>query len=227
MKLKDRVIVITGALGQLGSVVTKEVLREGGVVAAVDIQDSEIAGVGRTWRADLSSYPQTKEVLDAIAQHHGGIDGLVNIAGGFIWQTLEESRDLTEWGEMFSMNVMTCVHASKAVLPYLQQRSSGRIVNISAAGSIKAVRGMGAYAASKSGVARFTEALADELKNHRITVNAVLPSIIDTPRNRADMPDSDFNAWVTADEVAQTIGFLLSDAAAGVTGALLPVTGRV
>jgi NAD(P)-dependent dehydrogenase (short-subunit alcohol dehydrogenase family) len=86
---------------------------------------------------------------------------------------------------------------------------------------------MGAYAASKSGVARLTEALAEELKDKAITVNAVLPSIIDTAANRADMPKADFSRWVTPAQLAGVIVFLLSDRASAVTGALLPVTGRV
>ncbi|MFZ4608140.1 MAG: SDR family oxidoreductase, partial [Caulobacter sp.] len=102
----------------------------------------------------------------------------------------------------------------------------GRIVSVGAGGAVKAAAGMGAYAASKAGVHRLTESLAEELKG-RVTVNAVLPSIIDTPTNRADMPDADFAAWVTPDEVAQAILWLASDAASGVTGALLPVSGRV
>ncbi|NYT23473.1 SDR family NAD(P)-dependent oxidoreductase [Alcaligenaceae bacterium] len=227
MSLRDKVIVITGALGQLGGAVAKEVMRREGQVALVDTRHDPGAGAGRTWVVDLRSFPDVRDTMDDIARRFGGIDGLVNVAGGFTWQTLEDSTDLAEWEQMFSMNVMTCVNASKAALPHLLRRDAGRIVNVSAAGSIKAATGMGAYAASKSGVARFTEALADELKNRRITVNAVLPSIIDTPRNREDMPDGDFSAWVKADEVAQTIIFLLSDAAAGVTGSLIPVTGRV
>ncbi|GAA5237109.1 SDR family NAD(P)-dependent oxidoreductase [Verticiella sediminum] len=227
MELNEKVIVITGAFGQLGSAVARMVTRAGGRAALVDVVPGNAPDAGPAWQADLASLPDAERVMQDIAQHVGGIDGLVNVAGGFTWQTLQGSADLAEWGQMFSMNVVTCVNASKAVLPHLQRRGSGRIVNISAAGSLKAAAGMGAYAASKAGVARFTEALADELKAERITVNAVLPSIIDTPRNRADMPDADFSAWVTADEVASAIGFLLSDAGQGVTGALLPVTGRV
>jgi NAD(P)-dependent dehydrogenase (short-subunit alcohol dehydrogenase family) len=86
---------------------------------------------------------------------------------------------------------------------------------------------MGAYAASKAGVLRFTEALAEELKDRGVTVNAVLPSIIDTPTNRADMPEADFNRWVTPQALSRVVAFLLSDDAAAITGACLPVTGRV
>jgi NAD(P)-dependent dehydrogenase (short-subunit alcohol dehydrogenase family) len=124
------------------------------------------------------------------------------------------------------MNVRTAVNATRAALPLLKH-DGGRVVNISAAGAIKAATGMGAYAASKAAVAKLTEALADELKNSGVTVNAVLPSIIDTPANRADMPGADFGSWVKAEQVADLIVFLLSDRASAITGALIPITGRV
>ena len=124
------------------------------------------------------------------------------------------------------MNLVTCVNASKAVLPHLQKGGSGRIVNVGAMGALKAAAGMGAYAASKSGVLRLTEALAEELKLQGVTVNAVMPSIIDTPQNRADMPKANFDHWVKAEEIARVVGFLLSDEASAVTGALVPVTGK-
>jgi NAD(P)-dependent dehydrogenase (short-subunit alcohol dehydrogenase family) len=164
--------------------------------------------------------------MDAIAAQLGGIDALVNIAGGFRWQAVEDSADLSEWSSLFAMNVVTCVNASKAVLPHLTRKGRGRIVNIGAMAALKGAKGMGAYAASKAGVMRFTEALADEVKGHGITVNAVLPSIIDTPQNRADMAGADTSKWVSGDEIAQAIAFLLSDASSAVNGALVPVTGQ-
>jgi NAD(P)-dependent dehydrogenase (short-subunit alcohol dehydrogenase family) len=126
---------------------------------------------------------------------------------------------------LYTMNLRSAVAASQAVLAHLQ--SGGRIVNIAAAAALKAASGMGAYAASKAGVMRFTEALAEELKDRGITVNAVLPSIIDTPANRADMPDADATRWVSPEALGRVIAFLLSDDAAAITGACLPVTGRV
>jgi NAD(P)-dependent dehydrogenase (short-subunit alcohol dehydrogenase family) len=119
------------------------------------------------------------------------------------------------------------VVSCQAALPYLLQSGSGRIVNIGAMAAAKAAAGMGAYAASKAGVARLTEALADELKDRHVTVNAILPSILDTPRNRLDMPQADFTRWVKPVEAAEVIAFLVSDAARAVTGALIPVAGRV
>ncbi len=113
-----------------------------------------------------------------------------------------------------------------AALPYLLKSGNGRIVNIGAMGALKAAAGMGPYAASKAGVAQLTEALSAELKDRQITVNAILPSTLDTPKNRVDMPQADFTRWVTLGEAAEVIAFLLSDEARAVTGALIPVVGR-
>ena len=121
---------------------------------------------------------------------------------------------------------LTALNASRAAIPHLAASASARIVNIGAIGALQAGAGMGAYAASKAGVHRLTEALAAEWKG-KITVNAVLPSIIDTAANRASMPKADFAKWVTPQELAEVILFLVSDAASAVTGALLPVSGRV
>jgi NAD(P)-dependent dehydrogenase (short-subunit alcohol dehydrogenase family) len=127
---------------------------------------------------------------------------------------------------MYALNVLTALNASRSAIPHLAASPAGRIVNIGAMGALQAGSGMGAYAASKAGVHRLTEALASEWKG-KITVNAVLPSIIDTAANRASMPEADFKKWVTPQELADVILFLASDAASAVTGALLPVSGRV
>jgi len=111
-------------------------------------------------------------------------------------------------------------------LPHLLRSGGGRIVNVGAMAAGKAGAGMGAYAASKAGVARLTEALADELKDQGITVNAILPSTLDTAKNRLDMPQADFSRWVTPAKAAEVIAFLVSDNASAVTGALIPVVGR-
>jgi NAD(P)-dependent dehydrogenase (short-subunit alcohol dehydrogenase family) len=226
MTLQDKVVVVTGAFGQLGRAVVREVLAQGGRAALLDVSAGEPPADTRAWQVDLAALPDAKRVLAQVAEHFGRIDALVNVAGGFRWQTLEQSEDLSEWAALQAINLQTCVTACKAVLPHLQQAGAGRIVNIGAMGALKGASGMGAYAASKAGVMRFTEALGDELKLQDITVNAVLPSIIDTPQNRADMPKANFERWVKAEEIARVIAFLLSDAARVVTGALLPVTGK-
>jgi NAD(P)-dependent dehydrogenase (short-subunit alcohol dehydrogenase family) len=180
----------------------------------------------RAWPVDLSSLSHTMQVFDEVARHFGRIDALASIAGGFRWQTLEASLDLAEWQRLQTLNLQTCVNAAKAALPHLKRASAGRIVNVGAMGAVKGASGMGAYAASKAGVMRFTESLSDELKLQGITVNAVLPGIIDTPANRADMPQADPSLWVQPVEIARVIAFLMSDAASAVTGALIPVTGK-
>ena len=162
--------------------------------------------------------------MNTAAERLGGLDALVNVAGTFRWETVESGSSDT-WDLLYNVNLRTAVNASRAALPIL--KSGGRIVNIGAAGAIKAGAGMGAYAASKAGVAKLTEALAEEVKDRGITVNAVLPSIIDTPANRADMPTAQFDRWVKAEQVADLIIFLLSQRAAAITGALIPITGRV
>ena len=126
---------------------------------------------------------------------------------------------------MFRANLLTAVVSCGAVLPYLLRSESGTIINVGSMGAIKATCGMGAYAASKAGVVKLTEALADELKNRGITVNAILPSVLDTPRNRADMPGADFTRWVSPKAVAEVIVFLVSDLARAISGATLSVAG--
>ena len=174
---------------------------------------------------DLSDPAEAKKAIDAAAAHFGRLDALINIAGGFAFEAIAEGDPRT-WQRMYALNVLTALNASQSAIPHLAASNAGRIVNIGAMGALQAGAGMGAYAASKAGVHRLTEALAAEWKG-RITVNAVLPSTIDTPANRASMPKADFKKWVTPEELAEVILFLASDAASAITGALLPVSGRV
>lgn len=225
MELQDRVVIVTGAFGALGRAAVETFAAAGATVVAVDrVVGSAAAGVHPAPPLDLGDLQATQSAFAEIVKRHGRIHGLVNIAGGFRWETLSDGS-VDTWDLLYTMNLRTAVNACKAALPHLS--AGGRIVNVGAAGAIKAGAGMGAYAASKSGVARLTEALAEELKSRDITVNAVLPSIIDTPANRADMPDADHARWVTPQALAEVMVFLLGPRAAAVTGALIPVTGRV
>ena len=226
--MTSRTYAITGGFGVLGQAVARAVLDAGGRPALIDFAPANrtpLGGAIEIGGVDLSDEAQARAAMDRAADALGGLDVLVNVAGGFTWQTLADG-DLAAWSRMFTLNTLTCATACKAALPHLLAARAGRIVSVGAGGAVKAGAGMGAYAASKAGVHRLTESLAEEMKG-KITVNAVLPSIIDTPTNRADMPDADVAAWVTPDEVAQAILWLASDAASGVTGALLPVSGRV
>lgn len=226
MLLDGMVVVVTGACGHLGRAMVSEAKARAARVALVDLSEGLAPQGGGAWAADLTSLSDAVRVFGDVAEHFGHIDALVNIAGGFRWETLTQSAELDEWDTLHALNLRTCVNACKAALPYLQKQGLGRIVNVGAIGAIKGANGMGAYAASKSGVMRLTEALADEVKLQGITVNAVLPSIIDTPQNRTDMPEADFSRWVKPAEIASAIALLLSADASAITGALVPVTGR-
>ena len=226
--MNGKAIVITGALGALGKVVAEEALARGARVAGIDHAVSQFAATAdriELGGVDLTDAAQAKQAIDKAAAHFGRLDALINIAGGFTFETVTDGDPAT-WQRMYALNVATALNASRAAIPHLIASSNGRIINIGAMGALQAGPGMGPYAASKAGVHRLTEALAAELKG-KITVNAVLPSIIDTAANRASMPKAEFSKWVTPKELADVILFLASDAASAITGALLPVNGRV
>lgn len=227
LNFSNQTIAVTGGLGVLGRA-TVAALRAGGArVLVLDFAQAEPLGewIEVFGGIDVAEPAAVTAALQG-ALADGGLDGLVNIAGGFAWETVG-GGSLDTWDLLYRRNLRSAVASSQAALPFLLARGGGRIVNVGAIGAIKAGNGMGAYAASKAGVMRFTEALAEELKDRGITVNAVLPSIIDTPANRADMPDADHRRWVRPEALAEVIGFLLSPAASAVTGALIPVPGRV
>ena len=226
--MQGKVLIVTGALGALGKVVTETALARGARVAGIDHAPSQVSATPECIEiggADLSDPAQAKTAVEAAAKHFGRLDALINIAGGFAFETVGDG-DIKTWQRLYALNVLTTLNTSRVALPHLAASGTGRIVNIGATGALQAGSGMGPYAASKAGVHRLTEALANEWKG-KVTVNAVLPSIIDTKANRADMPKADFSKWVTPQELAEVILFLASDAASGVTGALIPVGGRV
>ena len=223
-----KVVVVTGASGALGKVVAEAALARGARVAGVDHAPTQVAATENRIElggVDLSDSAQAKNAIDAVAALFGRLDVLINIAGAFAFEAVAEGETGT-WQRMYALNVLTALNASRSALPYLAASPAGRIVNVGAMGALQAGIGMGPYAASKAGVHRLTEALAAEWKG-KLTVNAVLPSIIDTPVNRASMPTADFTKWVRPEELAEVMLFLASDAASAVTGALLPVNGRV
>lgn len=230
--LNGKVVAITGGFGQLGVAVVQGALAAGAKVAALDrapapgaasnLGDALVLG-----GLDLAEPDVAARALDEVARKFGGLDALVNIAGTFRWEELEQGS-VDTWDLLYRVNLRSAVSTSRAALPHLTRRGGGRIVNIGAgAAAARAAAGMGAYTASKAGVAKLTEALAAEVKDRGITVNAILPSTIDTPANRADMPKADFSRWVAPKSIADTILFLLSDSARDITGALIPVSGRV
>jgi NAD(P)-dependent dehydrogenase (short-subunit alcohol dehydrogenase family) len=234
MKLTGKVFAVTGGFGNLGVAVGVAATAAGAQVALIgrgaapEVGElpAALAGALLLGNVDAASPEAARQALAAVAQRFGGLDILVNAAGAFRWQTLDEG-DPDNWDALYRVNLKTAVVASKAALPHLRQRGGGRIINVGAAAAARGAAGMGPYTAAKAGVGRLTESLAAEVKDQGINVNAVLPSIIDTPANRADSPKADFSRWVTPAALADVILFLASDASRAVTGALLPVSGRV
>jgi NAD(P)-dependent dehydrogenase (short-subunit alcohol dehydrogenase family) len=225
--MSDRVITITGGHGVLGRAVVEAALADGLRVAVIDHASGQSApdGVLELGGVDLTDANAAKTAIDAVVAHFGRLDALLNIAGGFVWQTTDDAEPA--WATMFALNLTTALNASRAALPHLKASAEGRIVNVGANAALKSAAGMGAYAASKAGVHRLTESLAEELKDTPVTVNAVLPSILDTAQNRKDMPDADPARWVAPADLAHVMLFLASPGSRAITGALIPVTGKV
>lgn len=230
--MNGSIILITGAFGALGSALARHLDNLGARLILLD-GAPQLPEALRSLAAhhrvvtgvDLTSPEATAQAIQRIAEHFIPLDGVVNVAGGFAWETIAEGS-LATWDAMYAANVKTTFNVCHSVLPHLR-RDGGRVINIGANAASRAGVGMGAYAASKSGVLRLTETLAEELKDEGITVNAVLPGIIDTPANRAAMPDADRSRWVTPQAIAAVVAFLLSDDAQIITGAGIPVTGRL
>jgi NAD(P)-dependent dehydrogenase (short-subunit alcohol dehydrogenase family) len=232
--MPSQVVVITGGFGALGRAVAATFVERGARVALLDVAASPPADLAKqlgeqhllVGGVDVAEPVGAQSAVEKVVQKFGGLDVLVNIAGGFVWQTVQ-GGSTQEWDDMYRMNVRTALCMSQAALPHLLKRGQGaRIINIGANAAAKAGLGMAAYTAAKSGVLRLTESLAEELKNTGVTVNAVLPSVIDTPRNRADMPNEDPKQWVLPAALGRVIAFLASPDAQAVTGAGIPVVGR-
>lgn len=218
--LENRIVVVTGALGALGQVVCRRVAEAGGTPVGIDrLADASSAVLG----ADLTDAEATATVIGGVQSRHGCIDALLNIAGGF---QMAAATALEPWEALWRTNLLTALHATRAVLPAMTARRAGAIVSI-AARVEPAHAQMAAYAASKSAVIRLTEALAEETKDAGVRVNCVIPSIIDTEANRRSMPDADFTRWVAPEALADALVFLCSDASRAITGAAIPVYGRM
>ncbi len=217
--LENSTVVITGALGGLGRRVCAVAEAQGARVLRLDIARDE--SLTNSYAVDLTNADATFELIQSL----GPFDGLINLAGGFAMGTESWDSSEDQWDVMFSLNVSTMRNAIKAAVPVLLEQQEGSVVNVGAYGAREGQGLMGAYCASKSVVMRLTETLAEELKTKGINVNAVLPTVIDTPTNRAAMPGADPAAWVSPDDLAAVICFLSSPAARAVNGALIPVRG--
>ena len=221
--MQGRIVAVTGAFGVLGSAVAAHLESLGYAVARLDHSPSPSNAPGWIGNVDLSDHAAARSAWARVIAELGEPSALINIAGGFVWETLADDAPAT-WEKMFRRNTLTAVTMCTVALDTLKRMDGAAIVNIGAAAASKADAGMGAYAASKAGVARLTESLAAELADADVTVNAVLPTIIDTPANRKDMPEADFSSWVSPTDIARVIAFLISGEARAVTGVSLPVS---
>lgn len=208
--------IVAGGFGVLGRAICAELEERGHRVAVIDLAPAPagtdtIAAGG----VDLADEAAVAAAYRDVVARLGGLDGVVNVAGGFLWETVADGS-IESWDRMYRMNVRTAAISCRAALSHL--RDGGAIVNVGAAAAAKVAAGMAPYAASKAGVMALTEGLAEEVLGRRIRVNAVLPTVLDTPTNRKDMPDADFSTWVQPAAAARAIAFLLSPDAASVTG---------
>jgi NAD(P)-dependent dehydrogenase (short-subunit alcohol dehydrogenase family) len=231
MSFSNRTVIVTGAAGNLGKAVAAAFAEQGANLVLVDLKREGLIAAFGAETAERMFAPAnllemagaTAVVQDALARY-GRVDVLCNIAGGFrMGETVHETSD-ENWNFLFDINTRTLLHAVRAVVPHMIAAGGGKIVNIGAFAAQKGVAQMGAYTASKGTVIRMTEAMAAELREKNINVNCVLPTIIDTPDNRAAMPKADPAKWVAPSDLANVIVFLASDAARAVHGAAVPVT---
>ena len=234
MASQGRVVLVTGAAGNLGRAVAKAFSGEGDRLVLIDRRLDALANAfgaaGETRLhavANLLDPAEASGVARAAVDRFGRIDVLCNIAGGFrMGEAVHETSD-ENWDFLLDLNARTVLHMARAVVPHMLERGAGKIVNVAAFAAQKGVAQMGAYVASKAVVVRITEAMAAELRAKGINVNCVMPTIIDTPENRKSMPDADPKQWVAPGDLANVIEFLGSDRSRAIHGAAIPVTGLV
>jgi len=174
---------------------------------------------------DLCDPAHVAAAVEQALARFGRIDVVCNLTGGFAMGDAVHTTSDSTWDFLHDMNVRTLRNTCAAVVPQMLRQGAGKIVNVGAFSAQRGLARMGAYTAAKSEVLRLTEAMAAELRAKNINVNCVLPTILDTPQNRADMPDADPACWVSPHDLAQVIAFLASDAARAIHGAGVPVTG--
>ena len=231
MNLTDDCVIVTGAAGNLGAVVARRLAEQGARVVCVG-RGAPPAGGDDPDRvlwiggADLSDKAQADDVVAQARARFGRVTGLVNTVGGFAMGRVNATA-LDHWDSMMLLNAKVAVVTSAAVLPALLAAGHGRIVHIAATPGLKAAAGQAAYAASKAAVIRLVESIAAEHRVDRITANCILPGTIDTPQNRAAMPDAAADIWIPPAAIADVIAFLISPAGAVVTGAAIPASALV
>jgi NAD(P)-dependent dehydrogenase (short-subunit alcohol dehydrogenase family) len=233
--IQNKVAMVTGAAGNVGRAVAAAFAAHGARLVLVDLDEDALAAARADLPGDASVLCVTADLIDpgsvsnAVERarvHFGQIDMLANIAGGFtMGPPMHETPD-RDWDFMMNLNARSVFNTCRAVVPHMLGRGSGRIINVSARAAREGKANMGPYCASKAAVITLTESLAAEHKHNNINVNCILPGTVDTPQNRAAMPDADHRKWVPPAALADVVVFLASDAARCVTGAAVPVYGQ-
>ena len=236
MTRQNRNVLITGGTGILGSAVTKAYLAQGDTVAVTYLFENEVERF-KAYNPELSkdvtflyaNVTEEAEVQNTIKEflfQFDRLDVLINIVGGFVGGIPTAELEVDRWDFMMDLNLKSVFLCCKAVIPDMTAQGYGKILNVSARAGLKGEAGLSAYCVSKGGVRTLTESLAAEVMDSGVNVNAIMPSIMDTPMNREAMPDEDHDRWVAPADVAKVICFLTSDDAAVINGAAIPVYGR-
>jgi NAD(P)-dependent dehydrogenase (short-subunit alcohol dehydrogenase family) len=223
MGLEKKVVLIAGGGGALGHTVVPAFVRAGARVISVDRHGS--AGQPDGWvavAADVTDESDVRRLVEEVVRMEGRIDALVNLVGGFALGRAAET-DVPLWQRMLTLNLTSAFLLSKAVMPHMLGRRSGRIVHVAARAAVEPFPGAAAYIVSKSGLVALIRALATELAGSGVMVNGILPTTIDTPANRNSMPDVDPSTWVRPESVAQALIYLASDEASQINGAVIPM----
>lgn len=234
MDFHNQTVIVTGASGNLGRAVAHAFAQKGAKLVLLDRNKEGLEKVFGADNAqqmlavvDLLDAEQVAATVKAAVERFGRIDIVCNVAGAFhMGPPVHETAD-QHWNLLFDVNARTVLNVVRAAVPLMIEKGQGKIVNVAANAALKGVGGMGPYCASKDVVVRLTESMAAELRDNNINVNCVLPSIIDTPDNRAAMPDADATRWVAPEALADVIAFLASKQAGAINGAAIPVTSRV
>ena len=224
-------VFVTGAAGALGQAVCHHFNKKGASIVALDYSDDLLTAAFSNQiekndylSLDLTSRVSCEEVLGALVAEKG-VDILCNIAGGFMMgERVHETSDTT-WDFLMNLNARSIINTTSTVAPFMIDQGSGKVINVAARAATQGSAEMGVYTASKAAVIRLTEAMAAELRERNINVNCIMPGIIDTPRNRQDMPEADHSKWVLPEQLASVVGFLASEEAIAVHGAAIPVDG--
>ncbi|HXT65259.1 MAG TPA: SDR family oxidoreductase [Nitrospiraceae bacterium] len=223
MRLNGKVILLTGSRGGLGSVVIPILSGAGATLIVVDrVLSQDIIDRRGGFRADVTNESEVTRVVADTVRQAGRIDGLINLVGAFVPGSAVDT-DVAKWQTMLSLNVTSAFLLSRAVIPHMTARRSGRLIHIAARAALEPFPGAAAYLVAKAALISLIRVLALELGGAGVTVNGILPGTIDTPANRESMPQADRSTWVKPESIAQVLVWLMSDDTAAINGALIPV----